>query len=240
MSTKGKRSFGFSEEELSAMSDEELESLNSRIVFVRDAMPDTWQDHAYELMNSAEILWQQKEEGLRIEAELTGQDPQSGITLTQPAKKISAISRPYILLAGFALENLIKGLLVAQDPSHINSGKLSRDLKSHKLLILVSKVAGLSLSKEEQSVCQTVQDALPYWGRYPIPLAFNGVLPEVAIDDEFRRVFLKLHHKLGDQLHGIIRDGWDSGVGPRIIKIRDAKYGDEIDHNEPLFDPNMD
>lgn len=233
MNTEGKNLFGLSKEELSALSDEEL---NAKMVFVRDAMPDAWLNYAEELMESAEMLWVQRDEGLRFEAEGTGQAPLPGIRITQQPRKISSISRSYILLAGFALENLIKGLLVAQNPTHINRGKLSGDLKSHKLLRLVSKVEGLSLSEEERRVCQVVQDAIPYWGRYPIPLEYNGVLPEVAIDDKFRQVFLKLHFKLGKQLHGIIRDGWNSGVGPRSIKYRSAKYGDEIDYSEPLFD----
>lgn len=238
MSIKGNSLFGFSEEELSTLSDEELEALNAKIIFVRDAMPTDWLDYAEELMGSAEILWAQKDEGLRLEVEGAGQASQRDIRITQQ-RKISSISRSYILLAGFALENLIKGLLVAQDPSHVNRGELSGELKSHNLLRLVSKVEGLSLSREEQRVCQVVQDAIPYWGRYPIPLEYNGVLPEVAVDEEFRQVFLDLHFKLGKRLHGIIRNGWDSGVGPRSTKYRSAKYGDEMDYNEPLFEQDI-
>lgn len=62
------------------------------------------------------------------------------------------------------------------------------------------------------------------------------MLPEVAVDDKFRQVFLELHFKLGKKLHGIIRDGWNSGVGPRSIEYRAVKYGDKIDYSEPLLD----
>ena len=101
---------------------------------------------------------------------------------------------------------------------------------------LMPKVKGLSLSEAEEKVCQVMQDAIPYWGRYPIPLEYNGVLPEVAVDDEFRRVFLNLHFRLGQYLYDLIRDGWDSGVGPRSIKLRSIKYGDEIRLDELPFE----
>ena len=232
--------FGLSKEELAALNGEELEKLNAKTIFVRDAMPDAWLNYADELMESAELLWAQKDEGLRLEAESAEQESQTGITITPQPRKISSISRAYILLAGFALENVIKGLLVAQNPAHINQGRLSSDLRSHDLLGLASKVEGLSFSKKEQRVCQIVKDAIPYWGRYPIPLEYNGVLPEVAIDNELRQVFLKLHFKLGKRLHRIIRDGWNSEAGPRSIKYRSVKYGDEIDYSEPLWDQDTD
>jgi hypothetical protein len=228
LKTGSKSLFGLSEEELLALSSEELKELNAKVVFVRDAMPGAWLAYAEELMESAELIWREKDEGLRLEAEGARNGPQPGIRLTQRPRRISSISRPYILLAGFALENLIKGLLVAQDPTHINQGKLSSSLKSHELLRLASQVEGLCLSEQEKGVCRIVQDAIPYWGRYPIPLEYNGVLPEVAIDDEFRESFLELHFKLGKRLHLTIRDGWNSGVGPRHLKRRNARYGDEI------------
>jgi hypothetical protein len=202
---------------MSSLTDPEIEELNARTIFVRDAMPAEWLNYAEELLESAEILWTQQEKGLRAEAIGTGDGLQPGIHVLQQTRRVSSISRSYILLAGFALENMIKGLLVAQDPSLITGGKLSRDLKSHSLLGLVAKVKGLSLSEDEKQVCQVVQDAIPYWGRYPIPLEYNGVLPEVAVDDEFRSVVLALHFRLGKRLHGLIRNGWDSGVGPRSI-----------------------
>jgi hypothetical protein len=146
MNSAEKVLFGLSEEELSALSDEELEELNAKVIFVRDAMPGDWLDYADELMESAELLWTQKDAGLRVEIEGAGQASQPSITMTQQPRRVSSISRSYILLAGFALENLIKGLLVAQNPTHINRGILSNDLRSHNLLRLASKVNGLSLT----------------------------------------------------------------------------------------------
>lgn len=231
-----------SEEELAALDDEEIEQLiddhEARVIFVRDAMPDAWLDQAEELMDAAEVLWEQKDQGLRVEAVGTGDNnvAEEGIRLTEEPRKISAVSRPYILLAGFALENLIKGLLVAQDPTHINRGQLSSDLKSHRLLALASKVDGLSLNERERRACRVLEDAIPYWGRYPIPLKYNKVLPEVAVDNRLRHVLVNLHFRLAKRLHWMIRDGWDSRVGARICKRRNGEYGDPMDLSESLFE----
>jgi hypothetical protein len=44
------------------------------------------------------------------------------------------MSRTYMLLAGFALENVLKGHLVFADPSLVNRGVLSDELKSHDIV----------------------------------------------------------------------------------------------------------
>jgi hypothetical protein len=205
--------------------DDTIREHNAKQIFIRDAMPDSWFNYAAELEESAEILWEQHENGLRVELTETFEGDQ--------IKKISSISRSYILLAGFAIENLLKGLLIVQDPSHINTGQLSNDLKSHRLLDLASKLEDLSLDDEEYHICKVLQDAIPYWGRYPIPLEYNGVMPEIGIDLNFRRVFLKLHFRLSKLIYYAIRDGWDSQAGLVIGKIRDRRF-DTIDYNESL------
>src|SRR5699024_11288133 len=55
------------------------------------------------------------------------------------SKKVSSISRPYFLLIGFAIENLLKGLIVFDDPTTITSGKIRR-IKTHKITNLIKEV----------------------------------------------------------------------------------------------------
>jgi len=196
--------------------------------FVRDAMPDGWLCFANELLEAAEVLWKHSDENLRIEVT-------SGLSQAPEVKKIFTVRRTYLLLAGFAMENLLKGLLVAASAEHITSGKLSAELKSHKLLELGELVPDLSLTSDERAFCKLAQEAIPYWGRYPIPLEANGVLPETAMTIQRRDTFIGLHQRLGQKLHDQIMNGWDSGVGPRIRKMRAKKYGSEIDPSESLL-----
>jgi hypothetical protein len=75
--------------------------------FVRDGSPDNWLAYGEELHDSAELLWRHESEGLRVETTLSARHKVPG------SSKASHISRSYMLLAGFALENVFKGLLVA-------------------------------------------------------------------------------------------------------------------------------
>lgn len=202
-----------------------LNEWNNKQIFVRDAMSGSWLEYAEELRDSSEILWNQHENAMRVEWEQSLNDKGT-------IKKVSLISRTYILLAGFAIENLVKGILVLQDPSHINNGKLSRKLKSHNLIKLISNIDDLALDPAEYEICKRMQEAIPYWGRYPIPLEYNGVLPEIAVDNNFRKTFLKLHERLGQKIYREIRDGWKSGVGPEIVNYRSKRYGDTINPDE--------
>ena len=208
----------------------DVADFNQTQEFIRDACPSSWLEHAEELRDAAELIWKRHDDGLRVGITLD-----SAFTPVDDARRFSEVSRTYMLLAGFALENLIKGLLVYQDPSHVNRGVLSDDLKSHNLVTLASKLKGLALSPAERQFCHTATSAIPYWGRYPIPLKRNQVTPEIGVDANLRRTFLALFDRLAHALYWAVRDGWDSGAGPKTLKIRSNRYGDWIDPKEPLI-----
>jgi hypothetical protein len=228
--------FGLSAEEISELSDEQLEELYDKIVFVRDAMPGEWLDHSDELRDAAELLWHDKSNGLRTSIKQIGEIQDGDLVYKEKVEKYYSISRPYLLLAGFSMENVFKGLRIARNPSLINTGRLDSELKEHRLLVLAEKLDDIKLSEAEAKFCKVAQDAIPYWGRYPIPLSYNRLLPEVGLDGEMRRTFLDLQSRLGARLHRAIRDGWDSGVGPESLKRRSKRYGDDISHNESPFE----
>jgi len=48
------------------------------------------------------------------------------------------------------------------------------------------------LSGDEENFCRQVTDAIPYWGRYPIPLEQNRLMPSVAVSALSRQTFLDL------------------------------------------------
>jgi hypothetical protein len=209
------------------LTDAEIDDLNNRQSFVRDAMPDSWLSYAEELEEAAEALWEVSDNGMLVEG-----DTQLDGSLV--VKKSSAHSRSYILLASLALENVLKGLIIASDANLISTGRLDKTLQSHKLLDLAKKIAGLVLSKDEKHILQVCQDAIPYWGRYPIPLEYKGLKPKAAANDKFHTRFRKLHFRLCKSLYEMVKDGWDSGVGAQTLQIRSIRYGDKIDLKEKL------
>jgi len=200
---------------------------NDIVIFVRDAMPGEWRSCAIEMRDSAELLWNDRNNALRAEVSNYTEVEDGKLCSRTETKKVYSMSRPYLLLAGFAIENLMKGFLVACDPSLINKGELNNELKTHKLTSLADKIDGLTLKENEKKFCEVADSAIPYWGRYPVPLAYNQVVPEVGLDDKLRLGFLSLFDRIDKKLYMKICDGWDSGAGAKSVKIYDAKYHSE-------------
>jgi hypothetical protein len=186
----------------------DLDTFNRLQIFVRDACPSNWLELGEELRDAAEQLWKASSDRMRLDAVLNeARELISSDTLI-------GFSRSYLLLAGFAIENVMKGLLIASTPSLVGDGVLSSSIKSHNLLALAAKLTSLTLSSDERRFCEIASSAIPYWGRYPIPLDSNSVLPETAITESLRQAFLALFDRLAKLLYWEVRDGWDSGVGP--------------------------
>lgn len=207
--------------------DEHIQDLNQKQIFVRDALPCEWLSYAEELGEAAEALWLDREDCLRLEM---GTQPGR----TARIEKTCGHSRSYILLAGLALENVLKAMLVARDPSLINSGTLAKSLKSHCLIDLADRIPVFDLDENEMRVLQISQDAIPYWGRYPVPLKFDGLKAKEAASVEFRDIFRRLHFRLCKDVYDAIKDGWDSRVGPETYEVRSTRYGDQIDLKKPF------
>lgn len=204
-----------------------VDSFNRLQIFIRDACPSNWLTLGEELRDAAEKLWENSSEGFRLDATL---DEDQHLVKVD---RFQAFSRPYLLLAGFATENVMKGLLVALAPSNVTAGTLSRELKSHNLLKLAAKLDEVDFTQEELKFCRIASAAIPYWGRYPIPLESNSVSPEIALTQSLRNAFLGLFERLARKLYWTVRDGWDSGAGPVTLQLRNASY-EAIDTGTPL------
>lgn len=74
---------------------------------------------------------------------------------------------PAQLLYAFALENLFKGMMIANNPALANETKLNSELKSHALDELATK-AGFALSQEEQLLLRALSEIAIWAGRYPV------------------------------------------------------------------------
>ena len=209
--------FGYSNDDLALLSEEELDELNARMEFVRRAMPDGWLDLADELHDAAEMLWTVSHSTLRLQAESVVRTDTPRVDDDIIHRKFVGFSRTYFLLAGFAIENLTKGLLVARDPSHITDGRLSNSLKTHRLTNLLKRLDMVGLTEPEISFAEAAERAIPYWGRYPVPVTKERVGLEEALTAEQRAGYLRLRHRLREILEVEVAGGWDSGVGARIV-----------------------
>lgn len=107
---------------------------------------------------------------------------------------------PYLLLAGFALENALKGILVARNPEYVTeAGEFTK--KGHKLLPLHLD-CGFSPTKEEIEVLKELTMYTEWRGRYPIPLVMDNMRTQGVMRDsgKLRRVTDRLFEQAMTEL----------------------------------------
>jgi hypothetical protein len=115
---------------------------------------------------------------------------------------------PAQMLYAFAIENVLKGLIVANDPSLINGDKLNAALKGHDLAAL-AKTAAFEVYLQEVPVLRALSELAVWAGRYPVAI-YSRDFAEAPNADElmdygsrnpimeafFKRAFKALEAKL--------------------------------------------
>lgn len=188
--------------------------------FVGAASPTEWLAYSEALADAAELLCAAPSE-LRLTTTL-----EPGGLLIDSDKGPGPHLRTYLLLAGLALENVLKGIMVALDPSLVATGTLSRCLHTHQLDRLAESIPDLDLTTPEAKLLQVCQSAVPYWGRYPIPLSVKRLQPAETADRKLRDCFRELHHRLCKRLYESIKGGWVSGIGFKVTALSSCRYGE--------------
>lgn len=154
----------------------------NKFFFKKSQMPDRWFYKAYRLYKDANILYEifEKErvliyEKLEQKSFLKSSDMR-GLTSYMYAiqEENSDVDIPdyrsFYLLAGFCIENALKGIIVSQNIEIIDSEKLSAKLKQHNLNKLV-KMTNLNLNDEQLVFLEELSDLIVNYGRYPIRVA---------------------------------------------------------------------
>lgn len=84
----------------------------------------------------------------------------------------------YLLLVGYAVENLIKGIIFSRDPNLLVSGeKLSNNHTNHSLVDLFKKT-GLSMDDDIEEILIGLRQFIVWKGRYSIPKNINIYMNE--------------------------------------------------------------
>ncbi len=102
--------------------------------------------------------------------------------------------------AGLAPENVLKDLLLAQDPGPVDAAALDKRLKSCRLLDPAVAVPDLNPAPEESQFVDVVQQAIPYRSGYPLPLKLEWTAAEHAISDAQLRVVERLRQRVRRRL----------------------------------------
>jgi hypothetical protein len=183
--------------------------------FTENASPDNWLKYADELRQTALTLWENKgNRWLEISS--------GNIESERPA-----VSRSFMLVAGLAIENTLKANLVAVDPSLINTGILDKKLQEHNLTKLAALTKDIEFSEKEMELMEIFSEAIPYWGRYPIPRHFNNIKTEKILSEEVYSTFTTLFRKVFYKTLDLIKNGWDAGNGVSFNEIHYHNFDDE-------------
>ncbi len=117
----------------------------------------------------------------------------------------------YYLLMGYAIENLLKAILMIQHPEYFKPDAKLADIGSH-ILVGLCKQCGISVQHEEVELLNKLTTYVVWQGRYPIPLqpdrmwptrrddgtwktrgeAFRGRQPQEKIDNLYTKIWNEL------------------------------------------------
>lgn len=152
--------------ELTEEDEKEREEEGRKYLYVPGYDWKAWVSKANSLRKSALILWTAymlEEERLDSLGEAAlGQSFELGHEDTA------------MMLIGMAIENLLKGILIARDSSLIENGKTASRLKTHDLTKLITW-AGISIDKYDTQLCALLSDFITWQGRYPVPLESSAI-----------------------------------------------------------------
>ena len=170
--------------------------------FTENASPDNWLHYGDEFRRAALTLWKDKE---NLWIDFSSEEKEG--------KERPAISRSFMLVSGFSIENVLKAYLVAINPTLINTGLLGKKLHVHNLVKLSNLCIDLSFDDKEIELMEILSAAIPYWGRYPIPTHYNDIKPEKIVSEEFYDIYKAIYDKIFNAVLDKIKNGWDAGNG---------------------------
>ena len=133
-------------------------------------------------------------------------------------KEKSPISRTWVLLVGFVLENLIKGTIIAQNPNYISNGRLNTKVSDHRLLDLSEAIVDFNFTDNDRDMLNILESCIPSWGRYPIPKKIEDIKQEVPTDVDLKSTFDSLFERLDRFIYDMLKEDW---AGPHECILRE-------------------
>lgn len=181
--------------------------------FVYKANPNEWLEVADEINHSIELLI------LNDRSTYIKNDTWN----FEPKIKLQS-SRSILFLMGLALENLLKGILIFDKPFLINTGKLNKEIKTHNLNFLFSKISDLNFNSNQLELIKILSDSIPDWGRYPTPLNYQNVKNEYVFIIDNKKIYESIRNTLRSLLIERLKLGWESGRENKRTNVKIEKF----------------
>ena len=120
-------------------------------------------DQQHEFALNDPLMWQLKADSLAAAFDVLIEDDIRRKLESARARRIPSVE---YMLAGFALENLLKGQLIARHKHRDETGAFK--LKTHDLRQL-ARDAGYEMSEPENRLLEKIQEFATWTARYPVP-----------------------------------------------------------------------
>lgn len=143
-----------------------------------------WQRTSRNLITSSNILYRESQQAYDQMVDFL---KKSGSASDEefPAAGTFVVAR---MLTGMALENLIKGLIIQNDPTHVSKDK-KIGLKSHNLGLLWTKyLPAISICDSEKALLEELSNSIIWKGRYPIPVSSDKFESPKSFDNEITTI----------------------------------------------------
>lgn len=190
--------------------------------FVAKAAPEYWYTYAHELADTADQIYRSSKRQFVAYLHEYG----DGSTKTE---RRPLVSRPVLLMYGICFENMIKALLISEEPHLLNGGRLSKHLLGHDLVKLADRLKSLVLSHSERTLLAMLSDVVPYHGRYPVPRNAEDMKPEIYISEDVYAMCREFFDRLEMQLYRLNYKGIDAPEGVRFPNLRLAHLDEKAD-----------
>jgi hypothetical protein len=110
---------------------------------------------------------------------------------------------PYLLLVAYSLENLLKALIINDDPGLVTVAGLHRRVQGHNLPVLAER-AKVTLANDDKATLEMLSTASTSYARYPIATKPKGdrLGPEdIYVDSkQIAAVFERLHKEWAEKV----------------------------------------
>lgn len=87
----------------------------------------------------------------------------------------------YCVLMGYAIENLLKGILMGAHPEYFKPDAKITDVRSHNLISLCKRCS-LPFTSDEEDLLKRLTEHIEWVGKYPVPLEVSMMYPRKKIN----------------------------------------------------------
>jgi len=113
-----------------------------------------------------------------------------------------------ILLAGFALENIIKAYLIYEYPEFVQNGFLSKKIQTHELTKLAKRSSHLPYQSRSVNTLSYYEDGLESWARYPCGLNWAQTKEQNILSKKVWKNYMWLMRAYESRFKKLILKGW--------------------------------